>query len=122
MTIIRVPQPPRSAVDKNRPVSSLLKTQIKHMQEAELRLPARSQTNTYINAIKTEGEAAEYIRQVTEALHREHAAAGSQRAAKKAKRGKKFAIAAMAKGSGAKRKGSTRKRKSTTASRRKSRS
>ena len=73
MTVIKVPQPPASALDLNRPISSLLKNQIRHLQEAEFRLPVRSQTNTYINAIKTEGEAADYIRKVTLALKKAHA-------------------------------------------------
>ena len=57
MTLIRVPRPPKSAFYKDRPVSSLLKNQIRHLQEAEF------------NLIKTEGEAAEYIRRVTAKLH-----------------------------------------------------
>ena len=69
MTIIKVPKPPQSAMDKDRPVSSLLRSQLEHIQEAEFRLPARQQTNIYINAIQTEGAAAEYIRQVTAAVH-----------------------------------------------------
>ena len=72
MTIIKVPKPPQSAMDKDRPVSSLLRTQLEHIQEAEFRLPAQQQTNIYINAIKTEGAAAEYIRQVTAAVHEAH--------------------------------------------------
>jgi|SRR5690348_8984244 len=73
MKLIKVPKPPASAMNKDRPISSLLKTQLLHVQKAEFRLPARAQTNIYINAIKTEGEAAEYIRQVTTNLHKEHA-------------------------------------------------
>src|SRR5215471_5050625 len=73
MAVIKVPRPPAEAFDLNRPISTLLKNQVRHLQEAEFRLPASMQTNTYINAIKTEGEAAEYIRRVTEALHRAHA-------------------------------------------------
>lgn len=69
MTVIKVPKPPESAFNMNRPVSALLKNQILHLQEAEFRLPARDQTNIYINNIKTEGQAAEYIRQVTAKLH-----------------------------------------------------
>jgi hypothetical protein len=72
MAKIFVPRPPESAMDRNRPVSTLLKNQIMHLQEAELRLPARVQTNVYVNAIKTEGQAADYIQQVTRALHRAH--------------------------------------------------
>jgi hypothetical protein len=81
MAIIKIPRPPASAVDKDRPVSSLLRSHLEHMQEAEFRLPAKMQTNVYINAIKTEGEAAEYIRKVTERLHASH---GSQLHATKA--------------------------------------
>ena len=87
MTIVRVPRPPQSAMNKDRPVSSLLKNQILHLQEAEFRLPARDQTNIYINRIRTEGEAAEYIRQVTAKLHPESVAL---------KHGRGMAIAAMA--------------------------
>lgn len=61
MTLIHVPRPPKSAFYKGRPVSSLLKNQIRHLQEAEF------------NLIKTEGEAAEYIRRVTAKLHPEGA-------------------------------------------------
>src|SRR6185312_6465306 len=56
MTLIHVPRPPKSAFYKDRPVSSLLKNQIRHLQEAEF------------NLIKTEGEAAEYIRRLTAQL------------------------------------------------------
>ena len=69
MTVIKVPKPPKSAFNKDRPVSALLKNQILHLHEAELRFPARDQTNIYINNIKTEGQAAQYIRQVTAILH-----------------------------------------------------
>jgi hypothetical protein len=73
MAIVRVPKPPESAFNPDRPVSSLLKTQILHLHEAELRLPVRHQTDIYINKIRTEGEAAEYIRRVTAKLHPEGA-------------------------------------------------
>jgi len=69
MTVIKVPKPPKSAFNPNRPISALLRNQILHLQEAELRFPARHQTNIYINKIKTEGEAAKYIQQVTAILH-----------------------------------------------------
>ena len=73
MAIVPVPKPRRSSMNQNRPVSSLLKTQILHLQEAEFRLPAKFQTNIYIHSIRTEGEAGEYIRQVTRAIHDAHA-------------------------------------------------
>jgi hypothetical protein len=94
MTVIKVPRPPKSAFNTNRRVSALLKNQMEHMQTAEFRLPARQQTNIYINKIKTEGEAAEYIRQVTARLHPEGdmsvglelAAMGEKKSARKKKR------------------------------------
>ena len=72
MAVINVPKPPKSAFNKNRPLSTLLAWQIEHVQEAELRLPVGHTTNVYVNAIKTEGEAADYIRQVTEKVHELH--------------------------------------------------
>ena len=73
MAVIPVPRASRYAGNQDRPVSMLLKNQILHLQEAEFRLPAKFQTNIYIHAIQTEGEAGEYIRQVTEAIHAAHA-------------------------------------------------
>ena len=72
MVLIPVPKPPKSAMDRNRPVSKLLQNQMEHLQWAEFRLPIKQQTNIYINAIKTEGEAADYIRRVTQAIHDAH--------------------------------------------------
>jgi hypothetical protein len=86
MTLIHVPRPdPESAANQGRPVNALLKAQILHLHEAERRLPPRHHTDIYINAIKTEGEAAEYIRRVTEAIHDAHAAAEAKRARPKRK-------------------------------------
>ena len=102
MVLIRVPKTPASAMNPNRPISKLLRNQIEHLQEAEFRLPADKQTNIYINAIKTEGEASEYIRQVTERLH---SAAVTAKPKKRAK-GKTFRIATSA--------ASKRKQKSTS--------
>jgi hypothetical protein len=72
MVLIPVPKPPKSAMNLNRPVSKLLSNQMEHLQRAEFRLPIKQQTNIYINAIKTEGEAADYIRRVTQAIHDAH--------------------------------------------------
>jgi hypothetical protein len=81
-------------MNPDRPVSSLLKMQIEHLQGAEKRLPSRYRTDTYVNAIKTEGEAAKYIREVTEAIHRAHNDAARARLAPKRKSG--IEIAAVA--------------------------
>jgi len=79
MVAIQVPRPPKSAFNPNRPVSALLKAQVEYLHEAERRLPLRYRSETYINAIKTEGEASEYIREVTEAIHNAHAEADAAR-------------------------------------------
>jgi hypothetical protein len=93
MAVIKVPQPPKSAFNKNRPVSALLKNQILHLHEVERKFPPARHSNIYINSIKTEGEAADYIRKVTAQLHPEGAkrvgfdiaAAGEARAKSKTK-------------------------------------
>src|SRR5947209_6698848 len=72
MAVINVPKPPKRAFDKNRRLSTLLEWQIYHAQEAELSLPVGQTTDVYVNTIKTEGEAADYIRQVTEKVHELH--------------------------------------------------
>src|SRR5258708_8391907 len=80
MALIHVPRPnPKRVMDRNRPVNSLLKVQMQHLHDAELKLPIGFQTDIYINAIKTEGEAGEYIRRVTEAIHEAHEAAATKR-------------------------------------------
>jgi hypothetical protein len=80
MTMIHVPRPPKSSLNLNRPVSSLVLNQVEHMHIAEKRLPLRYRTAIYVNAIKTEGEAARYISEVTAAIYRAHEDAARQRA------------------------------------------
>jgi uncharacterized protein YdbL (DUF1318 family) len=84
MALIHVPRP-ENAWNPKRAVNALLKSQVLHLHEAELKLPVRQQTDIYINAIKTEGEAADYVRQVTEAIHAAHQAAAVKRAKRVAK-------------------------------------
>lgn len=86
MALISVPKP-KNAYDPNRPMGSLLKSQVEHLREAESKLPLRYRTDLYIRAIKTEGEAAEYIREVTEAIHLAHEHAERKRHAPKKKKG-----------------------------------
>jgi hypothetical protein len=95
MALIHVPRP-RNAMDPDRPVNALLKAQMLHLHDAESKLPVRHHTDIYINAVKTEGEAANYIRQVTEAIHAAHAAAAAERARPAAKRKPVIEIAAVA--------------------------
>jgi hypothetical protein len=113
MTVIHVPRPDaKSAMNPDRQVNALLKAQVQHLHDAEMNLPFRHRTDIYINAIKTEGEAAEYIRQVTTAIHEAHEAAA-------AKRARGIAIAAAAdEGSERKRPGAGVEKKKNKAKRR----
>jgi hypothetical protein len=86
MTLIHVPRPPKSSYHPTRPVSALLKAQIEYLHHAERRLPLRYRSEIYVNAIKTEGEAACYIREVTEAIHNAYGDAAAKRVAPKRKR------------------------------------
>jgi hypothetical protein len=86
MALIPVPKPPKSAYDPDRPMSSLLKSQIEHLREAESKLPLRYRTELYVKAVRTEGEAARYIREVTEAIRAAHEDADRARRAPKRKR------------------------------------
>jgi hypothetical protein len=81
MALIHVPRPPKNAKDPHRPISSLLKAHVEHLHEAERKLPLHHRSGIYVNAIKTEGEAAEYIKKVTEAIHSAHEEFTVQRAA-----------------------------------------
>ena len=88
MALIPVPKPPKSAYNPDRPVGSLLKSQVEHLREAESKLPLRyrHEIETYVKAVGTEAEAARYIRAVTEAIHLAHHEAEMERRAPKRKR------------------------------------
>jgi hypothetical protein len=73
MAVIQVPKPPKEAMNPDRRVSTLLKAQLLHFQEVDKNLPPRLRTKTYVHAIKTERQAADYIRQVTQAVFKAHA-------------------------------------------------
>jgi hypothetical protein len=96
MDVIHVPRPSKKAMNPDRPANALIMAQVSHLQHAERRLPLRYRSEIYTHAIKTEGEAAAYIREVTEAIHQAHADAAAQRAkpAPKRKRGLEIAAAA----------------------------
>src|SRR5689334_14692936 len=80
MDVIHVPRPAKKAGNPDRMANTLIMTQVSHLQHAERRLPLRYRSQIYTHAIKTEGEAAEYIREVTEAIHQAHADAAKLRA------------------------------------------
>jgi hypothetical protein len=97
MVLIRVPRPSKKkAMNPDRPASSLLLTQVRHLQHAERRLPLRYRTEIYTHAIRTEGQAAQYIREVTEAIHKAHEDAVAQRTKPARKRKSGLAITAAA--------------------------
>jgi hypothetical protein len=99
-------------------MGSLLKAQVEHLREAESKLPLRyrHEIDTYIKAIKTEGEAAAYIRTVTEAIHDAHANAERVRRAPKRKR--VIEIAAVADERVKREKKNSRKRRATKSKKR----
>ena len=97
MTLIHVPRPnKKQAMNPGRAVSALLKMQIQHLHHAERNLPLRYRTDIYTHAIKTEGQAAQYIGQATAAIHKAHeqAAAKLSRGAVKSGRAARIAAAA----------------------------
>ena len=70
VTFIRIPVPPLEAMNKNRPISDLIKAQLKHIQHAEsARLPKELRDGRLPKDIHTEAEAASYIATVTRVLH-----------------------------------------------------
>ena len=69
-TVIHIPIPPASAMNKDRPISSLIKAQLLHIQHAEsARLPKEKRVGVKLEDIHTEAEAAAYIAAVTRVLH-----------------------------------------------------
>lgn len=113
MALIHVPKPPKSAYDPDREASSLLKSHAEHMREAESKLPLRYRSDWYVKAIRTEGEAARYIRDVTEAIHLAHQDA--ERVRRSPKRRRVIEIAAAADEGGGKRKRASRRTRKKSA-------
>lgn len=66
---IVVPKPPAEAFNEHRRVSDLVQWQVRHVHEAETRLPRHQRSGISVAEIKTEGQASEYIRRVTARLH-----------------------------------------------------
>ena len=95
METIDVPRP-KSKRDPDRPASSLLMAQVKHLRLAERNLPPQYHSSIFSHDIQTEGEAAAYVRAVTEAIHRAHDDAVAQRSKKAPKRKRVIEIAAVA--------------------------
>jgi hypothetical protein len=109
MEPIIVPRP-KSVRDPNRAASTLLLAQVKHLREAEKSLPSKYQSEIFSHAIQTEGEAAGYVRAVTEAIHAAHDDAAAERVRSARKRKDVIEIAAVADEAG-ERKARNRRRK-----------
>ena len=83
MDPIPVPRP-KGVRNPDRAVSSLLLAQVRHLQEAEKSLPPQYHSGIFSKAVQTEGDAARFIRAVTEAIHTAHRDAEANRAKKNA--------------------------------------
>lgn len=77
MATIRVPGPPPQAFQKQRPISDLIKAQLKHFQHLEHKLHLTLPTKFSPHDLTTEAAAAQYISEVTAALCN-HASAAQQ--------------------------------------------
>jgi hypothetical protein len=69
--VVEVPKPARGSYNPKRPLSknTLLQNQVNHFRALEKALPASEQTGHDPQKIRTEGEAAEYLRKMTALLH-----------------------------------------------------
>ena len=70
--VIRVPKPPAGAYNPDRPLdrNSLLLNQVRHFQQVEQRwAEEHGHTCCDVTDVKTEGQAAEYLRKLTELVH-----------------------------------------------------
>jgi hypothetical protein len=79
MAVIKIPRTPPEAYNPNRPVSALLKMQVFHLREAEKLFPPKHRSDIYINGIKTEAAASEYIGYVTAKIRQLHKEAARPR-------------------------------------------
>src|SRR5208282_3075793 len=74
----------REAYNHDRPISSLIRTQLLHLHHAEnLVVPPKARTNININHLLTERQASEYIQKVTRLLHRYGMASSGSKSKKK---------------------------------------
>src|SRR4051794_30864560 len=105
--IIPVPRTPKSAMNKDRVLSyqGLLWHQIRHFREVEQKLPAAQQSGIDVEAIRTEGQAAEYIRHLTSQLHPQGAKQASGAGKKPASRKKRRSARGKSRNSGTARNG-----------------
>lgn len=69
--IIKLQKADRTAYNPDRPLekNQLIQSQVTHFHIADLELPPELQTGIDIATVLTEGQAGDYIRQVTQAIH-----------------------------------------------------
>jgi|KBSSwiStaDraftv2_1062776.scaffolds.fasta_scaffold286511_2 hypothetical protein len=75
MAVIRVPKTPKKAFNKNRPASKLLKSQVAQLEWAVRPASERKPYQLPKASVRTEGEAAARIEELTRRLHPEGAKA-----------------------------------------------
>jgi hypothetical protein len=68
MATIQVPGPPKESFNKNRPISDLLLSQVRHFQHVEAKLDPALRTNVSPRDVLTENTAAQYIARMTNIL------------------------------------------------------
>lgn len=68
MELIHVPAPPKGAFNKNRRISDLIKSQIKHLKHIEYALPQEIRDTIPQHPVVTENDAALYIASMTPLL------------------------------------------------------
>jgi hypothetical protein len=68
MEVIHVPPPSREAFDKSRPMSDLIKSQVKHFKHLEEKLSPEQRMSIPQHRITTENDAAQYIAAMTRFL------------------------------------------------------
>ena len=70
--IVKVPKPSSQSFNMHRPLAknALLVNQVAHFKELEKELAPEHHTGIHVDDIKTEAQAAEYIRKMTVKLHR----------------------------------------------------
>lgn len=80
MEIIRVPATPKEAFNKHRPMSDLIKAQIRHLKHLEEKLSPEVRATLPQHRLITEDDAARYIAPMTAFLRSQSAAAPPQTA------------------------------------------
>lgn len=92
-----------AAYNHDRPISTLIRTQLLHLHTAEnLLLPKEERTNTNINSLNTERQASEYIAKVTALLRRHGKRTAAEASKAKSTAGRKAAEVPHKKTSGRK--------------------